>query len=115
MNKLSTILNNAADNYLIDGLFTQQPAHSSEYSCISVSEATANYFKELDSISYAWEAGEYDINVVMPFLTSLGLILHPEDERDDGEFHEFPKGPERQAVRYAWLKFAAMIAEEEGL
>lgn len=28
-------------------------------------------------------------------------------------FHEFPAGPERQAARYSWLKFAALIAEEQ--
>jgi hypothetical protein len=31
------------------------------------------------------------------------------------QFEEFPRGPERQAARYAWLKFAAMIAEEQGV
>jgi hypothetical protein len=31
------------------------------------------------------------------------------------EFSEFAPGPERQAARYAWLKFAAMIAEEQGV
>jgi hypothetical protein len=31
------------------------------------------------------------------------------------EFEEFPRGHERQAARYAWLKFAAMIAEEQGV
>jgi hypothetical protein len=31
------------------------------------------------------------------------------------QFEEFPRGPERQAARYAWLKFAALIAEEQGV
>ena len=30
-------------------------------------------------------------------------------------FFEFEKGVERQAARYTWLKFAAMIAEEQGV
>jgi hypothetical protein len=34
---------------------------------------------------------------------------------DPGCFDEFEPGIERQSVRYAWLKFAAMIAEEQGV
>jgi hypothetical protein len=115
MNKLSTILNNAADMYLDNGVDSDPYSSREVYSCLAAIEAAMKYFKQIDSTSYIWDASVYFENTIMPFFTDLGLILHPEDERDEGEFFEFIKGPERQAARYCWLKFAAMIAEEEGL
>jgi hypothetical protein len=114
MNKLSTILNNAADMYLDNGV-DSDIYFSEVYSCLAIDEAAMKYFKEIDPTSYIWEASAYYENTIVSFLTDLGLSPHPEDDQDEGQFNEFVKGPERQAARYCWLKFAAMIAEEEGL
>jgi len=105
MNKLSTILNNAAEFHLSQTV-SDIPNENSEYTCIAVSIAVRKAFSDY------YDREDYLENVIEPFMESLGLVKHPEDHQDDGEFHEFEKGPERQAVRYAWLKFAAMIAEE---
>lgn len=115
MNKLSTILNNAAEYNLASIYLPDSSLEESEYSCLAVGRAAEDYFKSINSWAYIWEASVYFENTIMPFLKSLGLILHYDDERDEGEFNEFPKGPDRQSARYCWLKFAAMIAEEEGL
>ena len=44
------------------------------------------------------------------FIDSLGC-----SRRSLFEFNEFERGPERQGARYLWLKFAALVAESEGL
>jgi hypothetical protein len=46
------------------------------------------------------------------FLCSLGMRTGINAQR---EFLGFPEGPERQAVRYCWMMFAADIAEEWGV
>jgi len=44
------------------------------------------------------------------FLEELGVLTW-----STSQFNEFPAGPVRQAARYAWLLFAADIAEEWGV
>lgn len=44
------------------------------------------------------------------FLYDLGVSC-----MSTSEFDEFPEGRERQGARYLWLKFAALVAESEGL
>lgn len=105
MNTLSTILNNAAEFHLSQTV-SDIPNENSEYTCIATAIAVRKAFSDY------YEREDYLENVIEPFMKSLGLVKHPEDDRDDGEFHEFEKGAVRQSVRYAWLKFAAMIAEE---
>ena len=44
------------------------------------------------------------------FLYDIGL-----DNHGYHEFDEFRNGIKRQGARYLWLKFAALVAESEGL
>jgi hypothetical protein len=69
--------------------------------------------KEVESCSaviVAAQKMDVDYRPVWRELEKMGV-----NTRSIRQFEEFPPGPERQAARYAWLKFAAMIAEEQGV
>lgn len=105
MNKLSTILNNAADLYLCENGEGDVINSIHKYSCLAVNVAARKFFD--DHV----ESDMFIENTIDPFLKGLGLPEENQDT-DSGDFHEFIEGSERQSVRYCWLKFAAMIAEE---
>jgi hypothetical protein len=109
--KISTVLREAANTNLWDGMNYQlrksDPMYSekdcaaiqgkSQYSC------DAFHHFNMHHITYEFQKEIED------FLYELGL--NPETIN---AFTEFEPGEERQSVRYAWLMFAADIAEEEG-
>lgn len=97
--KISEILHKAADEFLWNGhgSFFDQPL--SRYSCDAVTKAIIflNVPYEIDSNLFEG-------------LENMGL-----DTESCNQFDEFKNAIDCQAARYAWLKFAAMIAEEQGV
>lgn len=91
---IADVLHRAADEFLWDGI---APVMSQDYSCAALYLATGP----------GWT---YEYRVALAGLRNMGV-----DVGSYGEFDEFPEGPERQAARYMWLKFAALIAEEQGV
>lgn len=95
---IAQILHKAADEYLWDGELTNAPTRKSRavWSCNAVYDC-------------ADDQG-YDYEIILEGLDNMGLIHEPSES-----FKEFHSSPQRQAARYTWLKFAAMIAEEQGV
>lgn len=94
--KISEILHLAADRYLWDGV--NHDDTSAEFSCYAIYDAI--YFTENQNMKEAIDVG----------LTNMGLCTYL-----GYSFDEFEEGEDRQYARYLWLKFAAMIAEEQGV
>jgi hypothetical protein len=93
MASIAEVLHRAADRHLSgDDDYSKR---KSELSCIAVRKADGWGPDSLRAVRGLEKMG-------------LGSWL-------TANFDEFPPGPERQAVRYAWLKFAALIAEEQGV
>jgi fructose-1,6-bisphosphatase len=111
MNKISTILRNAANNYLWNGenysqfagktALTEAEAANSVNKCRLSCDTFNPYHNK--SVNCA------EMLKCKNFLEELGL-----NAESYNAFNEFKVGEERQSVRYAWLMFAADIAEEEG-
>lgn len=97
MIKISEIIHLAADKYLSE--FKNGFDH---YSCIAIRHAAEELIGNLDS-------REDTLNIIDCGLIELGV--------DTEGFHEFDDIPEehRQATRYQWLKFCALLAEEQGV
>jgi hypothetical protein len=108
---IAEILHLAADKFLAKDYEEFDASNKKEkYSCFAISRATESLnLSDQDSL-------EEDIIVG---LKEMGLIGGFSD------FSEFYEGitfgnqrtitPETQGARYAWLKFAALIAEEQGV
>ena len=80
-----------------------------KFSCCAVSEAVRELWNKDEIVS----EGERDelIDRTIKGLAAMGCPTDSMDAFNDrGEFVE-----ENQQARYAWLKFAAMIAEEQGV
>lgn len=91
---ISSILHHAADEALDMDVIQR---HSGIlYSCTAIRAILSD-----DKENIMW-------NKIMLFLQDLGL---PQGLHDS--FPEFHEGFEKQQARYNWLKFAALIAEEE--
>lgn len=115
--KISTLLRKAANNHLwVGGKYYNQQGEV--FSCIAVTAAiNAKY-----PISKWWpsdrtpedrialEKRDRLSDKAMAFLNSLGCATY-----STKAFSEFKGNKQRQAARYAWLMFAAQVAEEEGL
>lgn len=93
MKKIHKILNATAEKWLWDG--TEVNWEKPGFSCYAVLCAKADFQAKHDAVA---------------FLETLGV-----DKNSSTQFDEFSGGPERQAARYMWLKFAAMYAKELGL
>jgi hypothetical protein len=94
--KISEILHLAADKYLWDGCLDDYSTES--YTCHAVRKA-------IDDL----QGGEIE-SAVFEGLMNMGV-----NPCSSYEFEESFPGPNRQAARYNWLKFAALIAEEQGV
>lgn len=102
--KISDVLHLAADKYLAKDTFDFCNGKC-KYSCDAID--LAHY--EL----CAYNSPEMNYSIKKG-LQNMGLCTS-----STGEFNEFQNNgyttPESQGARYAWLKFAAMIAEEQGV
>ena len=104
--KISEVLHLAAGKYLWDGVTADSHRGHAEYSCDAVGDAIyAQYRTYITSI----EEQEL-LNDTYEHLQSLGV-----DSNKYDQFNEFEDNGQRQGARYLWLKFAALVAEEEGL
>lgn len=111
--KISEILHFAADHCLYDGhgMFDKGHQYSQySYSCCAVQEAIrilipSPFHHVLDPKTLA---GKMWVRIRQGFF-NLGLRAGSTTAYD-----EFDSPSERQQSRYAWLKFAAMLAEEQG-
>jgi hypothetical protein len=95
---IAEVLHRAADKFLWNGS-GRNPIRIPTCSCFAVAAALGR-----DPEDYK------PFGPVYTGLRRMGV-----DPFEIGLFDEFEYGPERQAARYAWLKFAAMIAEEQGV
>jgi|OpeIllAssembly_1097287.scaffolds.fasta_scaffold01773_5 hypothetical protein len=106
MKSISKLLRRAANKHLWDGKHSEVWTKDSE-----VTDGKEPY--TCDSIYRAAMANRSDwatYYAAMDFLRGLGC---PTDSLR--AFHEFTFGEERQGARYAWLMFAAAVAEEQNL
>lgn len=103
--KISEVLHLAADKYLASDHTEYIDTYKSRFSCCTVSKA----LDELNTKAKVWlETHE----AILKGFENLGL-----DTGSRRAFEEFEKGivtEESQGARYAWLKFCAMLAEEQG-
>ena len=97
---IAEILHITADKYLNeDGSYD---VFKNLFSCCAISDAI--YADNRDNMYN-------DIsNRIADGLEELGL-----DTLSLEQFDEFPPGPIRQGARYNWLKFVALLAEEQGV
>ena len=108
---ISEILHIAADNHLAvkESETWNRDGTKEKFSCCAASEAVWNLWNE-DKIVSRNERDEL-IARCSEGLKAMGCPTDSVYAFDDkGEFKE-----ENQQIRYAWLKFAAIIAEEQGV
>lgn len=114
--KISDVLHLAADKYLAKDLLEYYNVdYKTRYSCSAVTSAIESLVKfgEMTSSEYFANCDKVD-SVVKQGFKKMGL--EPNSLIAFDEFYDDYKiTPESQGARYAWLKFAAMIAEEQGV
>lgn len=106
--KISEILHNAADNYLVE-LTRYELANNDffkeRYSCLAVyASIDAVYKSSLDRVEVS--------NIIMEGLREMGCPTN--STRAFGKEPPYNPDPEIQQNRYFWLKWAALMAEEQG-
>ena len=108
---IAEILHYAADNKLAskESQWWNRGGNKEKYSCCAVSEAVWELWSN-DKIVFEGKRAEL-INRCTEGLKAMGCPTRSMDAFDDrGQFVA-----ENQQARYAWLKFAAMMAEEQGV
>ena len=108
---ISEILHIAADKHLAvkESETWNRDGTKEKFSCCAASEAVWNLWNENEIVSRS-ERDEL-IARCSEGLKAMGCPTESLDAfNDNGEFKE-----ENQQARYAWLKFAAIIAEEQGV
>lgn len=96
MTTIAEVLHLAADTFLWPGGVYCSTDDDNVFSCFAIERAAKHLQTRYGPIKIG--------------LRRMGLCTDSANE-----FNEFPRGTKRQAARYAWLKFAAMIAEEQGV
>lgn len=112
--KISEVFHLAADVYL--KTCHKEDIGGNQYSCIAVRRALADILKEHigeDHGNFHVEL-QYHLKVISRGLINMGLI----NPNKDFYFIKFEDGYEptiqSQGARYLWLKWAALMAEEQG-
>lgn len=106
--KISWYLHEGADRYLSTDYYDNYARRACErYSCLAVDTAVLKDFRQCTSKDL--KLRNETRNEIKAFLTSLGLNINS-IRAFNGIGIDL-----QQEYRYSWLKFAAMIAEEEGL
>ena len=101
---IAEILHYAADNCLASeaNQYWLYGGNKEKYSCCAV------------DMAYMHLTGKYDVDKIYAIKKGLSNMGCPVNSthalKDEGKFIE-----ENQQTRYAWLKFAAMLAEEQGV
>lgn len=99
---IADVLHYAADNYLAFDVRSNQA--SNRYSCCAVSDAC-----------YALNMRAAD---VLEGLHNMGCdigSIHLFDKHGDKQPNYYDLNPITQGMRYMWLKWAALMAEEQGV
>lgn len=114
--KISDVLHLAADKYLDDGVIDLIYVYSRKHvlSCCAIESAVYEVLSENSSI---FSCSTYDtlMETIEQGLTNMGLAPQSTEAFKEFENSFHKTTPESQGARYAWLKFAAMIAEEQGV
>jgi hypothetical protein len=107
---IADILHLAADKHLAskDGEWLVN-GNKEKFSCCAMSEAVWKLWHE-DKIESEVERDDL-INRCSDGLKAMGCPVNSVDAFNDGSKFN----AENQQARYAWLKFAAIIAEEQGV
>lgn len=109
---IAEILHIAADKYLVSKqseVASWGNGCKQKFSCCAVSEAVYNLHKHF-KIDSGYNCLEV-LDRIYEGLRAMGCPTNSfEAFNDRNEF-----SPENQQARYAWLKFAAMMAEEQGV
>jgi hypothetical protein len=106
---IAEILHYAADNCLASKKeqYCAYGGNKEKYSCCAVSYAV----DEMHHFDTPWFETKVIIQRICVGLSEMGCPIESIDAFDDqGQFVA-----ENQQSRYAWLKFAAMMAEEQGV
>lgn len=107
--KISEVLHLAADKYLsVDGAYVDDDGKWVErFSCIAVSRAVKSFYLPfLDEQDFE--------NDIFAGLKAMGCDTGAANLfRKYGDHHK--GNPDVQGMRYFWLKWAALMAEEQGL
>lgn len=106
---ITEILHLAADKHLACNRdeYWYFAGKKEKYSCCAVSEAAMSLWSE-DKIKSVEDRNEL-LKRTFKGLEAMGCPINSSNAFDDAEVFN----PESQQARYAWLKFAAMIAEEQ--
>lgn len=105
---IAEILHYAADKKLADkeSQYWARGGIKEKYSCCAVEEAVIDLHRTFD-----YEEIDEMISRIRYGLKEMGCPVDSMDAfNDDGEFNA-----KNQQARYAWLKFAATMAEEQGV
>ena len=108
--KISEVLHLAADKYLASNYVEYIGTDKSRFSCCAVETTLDKLIDEKCVINIKQYRNLWD--TIHEGFENLGL-----DTGSLYAFEEFEKGKvteESQGARYAWLKFCAMLAEEQG-
>jgi hypothetical protein len=105
---IAEILHNAADKHLAakSNQYWAKGGNKEKFSCCAVEESVIDLHRTFnsDEINDVYNRVRYG-------LQEMGCPIDSTDAFDDaGEFNA-----ENQQARYAWLKFAAIIAQEQGV
>jgi hypothetical protein len=121
--KISTILHRAADKYLTATMDNWSPhGKTEEFSCNSIRYACHRHYKLKDPWWFSFENEDDNCVKQLWRRIEIGLVnmgLSTESARQFDEFcwrnSDGEGASARQGARYSWLKFCAMVAEEQGL
>ena len=107
--KISKVLHLAADTYLAACAEDEGWLGPYQYTCIAIKKALQVEVDKVSNANYV-----YHWLIIKSGLQNLGFT----DDRGIEVFKEFEDGYEpteqSQGARYLWLKWAALMAEEQG-
>jgi hypothetical protein len=106
---IAQILNYAADKYLAvkESDYWIKGGNKEKYSCCAVEEAVSRLYT---SFEMDYHQKQELVGRIKTGLSNMGCPTESNAFDDDGKFI-----PEVQQTRYAWLKFAAIMAKEQGV
>lgn len=106
--KISEILHEAADKHLNeDGVWG---SGKTKWSCIAILNALTDGVESYPDLDY-WKEYNPEFKIILEGLKNMGLKTYD----GVGTIFQEENSDENQQRRYSWLKFAAMLAEEQGV
>lgn len=107
---IAEILHDAADKYLKDDYFSREGGKA-RYSCLAI---LMSIFELESEWYFEWEDWKKNkqFKQIIQGMKNLGFKTNYDNE---GTIFADMRWSEVQAARYGWLKFCAMLAEEQGV